>query len=159
MRAALERDRGFTKRNNAADAPGGEIEFGDGRGVPQGNEAALAIVRHEHGVGKRRGDAFEGGEVEAVNDLTVGSVQEEGFVGIVAGDEETLDAAVAGDAESRGIGNILELIATDFPGRNSAAWGKREKSLGGHFAILESVDGDAVSGASLPFSEGISEGS
>lgn len=159
MRATLERGCWFAQGDDAANAPGNEVEFGHSGGVPQGYEAALSVARRDRSVGKRSGNAFEGGEIEAVDDATVGSVQEEGFVGTVAGDEELLDAAVGGDTESRRIGDILELIAADFPGRNSIAWGQREKSLGGHFAILKGVDGNAVSGASLPFSEGIGEGS
>ena len=107
------------------------------------------------GVWQRSRDAFEGGEIEAADDFAVGSVEEERFVGIVGSDEDGFDAVTESDAEAGGIGDIFEFVATEFAARDFRAWRKREKSLRRDFAILEVVDGDSVSGASLPFSERI----
>lgn len=98
-----------------------EIELGDGRSVPKGNEAALAIRSHHSGVRQRRRNAMEGGEVEAMKDFAVRRVHQDGFIGTVRGDEKALDAVADANAETRGIGDVFEFVATHFAVRDTRA--------------------------------------
>ena len=158
MGAAVEWLCGFAEGNGAHDTTGEEIEFGDGGVVPEGGEAAFAIVSDDSGVGQRAGNAFKGGEIETEDDFAVGGIEEKGFIGMVAGNEDALCAVDEADGEARGIGNVVEFLATEFPRREGGARREREETLGGDFAIFEFVDSDAVASTSLLFSERVGEG-
>src|SRR5579859_453115 len=157
MGAAGEGRGGFFERKNASDAARYEIEFGDGGGVPEGDEAALAVVSHDRGIGKRAGDAFELGEIEAVKDFAVGCVQENRFVRIVAGDENAFDAGHFCDAQASGIGDVVKFLAAKFSSRKFCARRERKKFFGSDAAVFKSVDGDAVASVSRFCAEGIGE--
>ena len=158
VRATFQRHAWLAKRNESANAAILQVEFGDGGGVPERDEAALAVGSHDSGVRERSGNALESGEIEAVDDFAIGCVEEKGFVGTVGCDEETLDAVVEADAQASGIGDFVEFGATDFSARNAGARRERQEAFGSDCAVLESIDGDSVSRASLPFSQGIGEG-
>ena len=69
------------QRDDAPDVTVEQVEFGDGGGVPEGDEGAAAIAGDHSGVGERTGNALEGGEIEAVDDFAIGDVEEQRFVG------------------------------------------------------------------------------
>ena len=159
MRAPGEGIGRFFERDEAKDAAGEQIEFGDGGSVPERDEATSAVGGDDGGVGKRAGDALESREVEAMDDPAVGYVEEDSFVGIVASDEETLLAGAHGEGKTRGIGDVLEIVAAEFAGRDFCARGDGDEALWNDLAIVEGIDGDAVAGAAFFLAEGIGEGS
>lgn len=122
VRATFKRRGGLMKRNEAANGAGLKIELGDGGSVPKGNEAALAIRSHHGRKRQRRRNAMEGGEVEAVNDLAIRCVHQDGFIGTVGSDENTLNAVNHANAQTRRIGDIVEFVATHFAVGNTRAW-------------------------------------
>ncbi len=157
MRTAFESCRGFAQREEPDDRASDEIEFGNGGGIPERNEPALA-VRGDYGcVWQRCGDALERGEIEAPDDFAVGRAEQEGFVGTVGSDEEGFDVVANSDAQAGGIGYVSKFVAAEFAARDFRARRKREKSFGRDVAVLKSVDGDSVAGTSLPFSQRIAQ--
>src|SRR5690348_15544108 len=119
MRASRQRSGGPQQRDDAEDASGNKVEFGHGGGVPERDEAALAVGGDDGSVRKRAGNAVELRKVEAVNHFSIGGVEQNGFVGGIAGDEDAFLAAAFADAEAGGVGDVLEIVAADFACGNS----------------------------------------
>ena len=117
----------------------------------------LAVVRHDGGVGKRGRNAFESGEVEPVDNFSVGCIQENRFVGIVAGDENAFDAVDVCHAETGGISNVVELLAAKFSSGNCCARRERKKFFRRDVAAVEGVDSDAVTRVSRFLAERVGE--
>src|SRR5882762_8869054 len=78
---------------------------------------------------------------------------------MVTGDQDALLAADVGDAESRGVSDVVKFGAANFSFGDFVAWREWQKTFGSDFSVFKFVDGDAVSGASFVFAEGIGVGS
>ena len=101
----------LAERNDAADFAGDEVKFSDRRGVPEGDEGTAAIVGDHGCVRQRTGDPFKSGEIKTVDDLSVGGVEQKGFVRIVASDEHAFNPVGYTYGEARGIGDIAKHFA------------------------------------------------
>src|SRR5258707_278402 len=157
MRAAGQRRGRLAQRNHPSHAAADEIELRYRRSVPQRDEAALAILSYHRCVRQRCRNLLERGEIEAAHDLAVGRVQEKRFVGMIAGDQQAFLATALSDAETRRISDVAELGAAFFSVRDFQSRREWEETLRSHTAIVESVDGDSVSGASLLLAKRIGE--
>ena len=157
MRATGERRCGHLEWDHAPDFAGDQVEFGNARGVPEGDEGATAVMGDNRRVGEGARNALEGRKVEAVEDSAVGGAKEDGFVGALAGDEDVVGAARARDAQARRVGDIVEHEAALFAGRNAFPRNQRDEAFRRDDAIFEAVNGNAVPGASLPLAKGIGE--
>lgn len=157
MRAAFQWRFWFFEGDDAVDGAFDEVEFSNGGGVPERDKGAATIVGDDRGVRERAGNAFESGEIEAVKNFAVGGVQEDGFVGVVAGNEDLFDAIAGSDAETRGIRDIAEVGAANCAARNFAARREGKKTFRSDDSIFEGVNGDAIAETSLLFAQGIGE--
>src|SRR5258707_14811817 len=77
---------------------------------------------------------------------------------MVAGDQDAFLAADVGDAESRRVSDVVKFGAANFSFGNFGARCEWQKTIGGNFSVFKLVNGDAVSGASFFFAEGIDVG-
>jgi len=157
MRATGERRSGLFEGKNSHNAAGNEIELGDGRCIPQRDESALTVMSDNRGVRKRSGDAFERRKIEAAGDFSVGCIQQNSFVGIVAGQENAFDAVDVANRQAGRVGDVIEFLAPEFSLRNFRSRGQRQKLLRTDAAVLKFVNGNSVASASGSLSEWISE--
>src|SRR5262249_28524949 len=117
------------------------------------------IAGHDGGVRQRTRDAFEGREIKPVENFSVRSVKENGFIGIVAGDKDAFRAVDSCDAESGRISDVCKLLAAQLAGRNFSPWRKGEKLFGRDAAVFKFVHDDAVAGVARLLAEWVGKGS
>src|SRR5262245_49819818 len=146
MRAARERGFGLAERDFAGDFPAHQVEFDDGGSVPERDVAALAVVGDHRGVGKRAGDALVGGKVKAENNLALRGIEQQGLIGLLAGDEEALFTADFADTDTGRVGYVPEFLAADFAAGNCAARSERKELLPSDPTFNKGIDGNAVAG-------------
>src|SRR6266403_262797 len=84
----------FLQLDPADDLDGREIEFGDARGIPQAAPGAAAVARGHDRVRKRRGVQVVSTEVEALENLTAGNLEQNDVVGKIVGNEEFVVAII-----------------------------------------------------------------
>src|SRR5579885_3123069 len=156
MRAACERGGRLFERKNLHDAAVDEIEFGDRRCIPERDEGAIAVVSDDGGVGKRSGNALEGGEIEAPKDFAIIGRKQDGFIGVVARDENAFDSCDICNAEAGGVSDIVEFRSAKLSA-DICARRKWKEFLGRDSAVFKFIDGDGVASVAFFLAERIGE--
>src|SRR3974390_2175822 len=104
----------FAEWNHANDFSGDEVKFRNHGCIPERHIATFAVFGHDRGVRKRAGNLVKSGKIESMDYATVRSVQENGFVGMVTGNEDTLFTGADSETQPRGVDDVLQFIATCF---------------------------------------------
>src|SRR5262245_48786528 len=88
----------------------------------------------------------------------VTSFKEERFIRLITGNQDRFDAIHVGDAESRGIRNVVEFLAAEFASRKFCSWREREELFRTDAAVFEFIDGNAIAGVTRLCAESVGEG-
>lgn len=135
-----------------------EVELGDARSVPERHVAPLAVRRDDGGIGKSARDALEGGKIKSIKDFAGFGIDQERFVRLIASNEEAFFPGDFADAQSCGIGDILEFVAAELAWRNRRPRSERQELFWGDFAVVEGINGYTVAHSAFLVAEGIRVG-
>src|SRR5215467_11334491 len=146
MRASRGRAFWFSQCDFADNLASDEVELRYSRRIPQRDVTSLAVIGNDRCVGKGARNALGGGNVDAKNNLAVSGIEEQRFIGLVAGDEDTFFAGHIAYTDAGGVSNILELVAANLSARKRKSRRERQQFLRRNFSLVKRIDSDAVAG-------------
>src|SRR4029077_18310864 len=106
MRSAGQRRSGLAKGKEEADTSLQEVQLRDHGSIPERDEASRSVACDHRRIRKRSRDVLERREIEAVNYSAVPGIQEQRFIGTVAGHQQTLFPTAPAHAQAGRVGNV-----------------------------------------------------
>src|ERR1700687_1528616 len=157
MRSAGRRRSGLAQGNKAADTSLQEVQLRDRGSIPERDEAPCSVACDHRRIRKRSWDVLERREIETVDYFAGPGIQEQRFIGTVAGPQQPLFPTAQSHAQARRVGNVPKFRAANFSTGDFVAGRQRHASLPSNPPVLEGVYRDAVACAALLLAQRIGE--